>query len=124
MKKKSKEVQEERPDDGLFQALLEQVVTNDVKVLLKKDKEYGSSWKKRGGTGAFMMLARKWDRLETQVSSTTGRAGVVVSAYDIFEHAMRDDRVEGVLDDIQDLRRYLILVEAELIRLGHGEKKA
>jgi hypothetical protein len=78
----------------------------DVEVLLEKDLEYGGSWKRRGGIGAFMMLARKWDRIETQV----GRVG-----WDLFLAVRIDDRPEGVLDDIRDLRRYLALVEAELV---------
>jgi hypothetical protein len=85
---------------------LEYICANDVAVLLEKDREYGGSWKKRGGVGAFMMLARKWDRLEEQVS----RVG-----YNIFEAAKRDQREEGILDDLRDLRRYLLLVESELL---------
>ena len=52
-----------------------------------------------------MMLARKWDRLEKQVVETQ---------FDVFAAAEKDQRVEGVIDDIRDLRRYLLLVEAEL----------
>ena len=52
-----------------------------------------------------MMLARKWDRLEKQVSE---------KHFDVFAAAEDDQRVEGVIDDIRDLRRYLLLVEAEL----------
>ncbi len=33
-----------------------------------------------------------------------------------FLAAKKDTRAEGILDDIQDLRRYLMLVEAEIIR--------
>ena len=42
----------------------------DVRMLVKKEQEYGSSWKIRGGVGALMMLARKWDRLENQEEET------------------------------------------------------
>lgn len=77
----------------------------DVAVLAEKSKDYGDSWKKRGGVGAFMMLARKWDRLETQ----TQRYG-----WDVFRAIREDQRPEGILDDIRDLRRYLLLVEAEM----------
>ena len=41
----------------------------DITGLLKAERSYGDSWKKRGGVGAFMMLARKWDRLENQVKA-------------------------------------------------------
>jgi len=87
--------------------IVEKVAQVDVTKLHKAEQSYGNSWKQRGGVGAFMMLARKWDRLEKQVN---------VSNYDIFLAAEKDNRAEGIVDDIQDLRRYLMLVEAEIIR--------
>jgi hypothetical protein len=82
---------------------LQLVLDNDHEFLIKKDVEYGASWLKRGGVGAFMMLARKWDRLEEGVKQKP-------HAYDVYDF-LKDhpDRI----DDIQDLRRYLALVEAE-----------
>jgi len=77
----------------------------DITGLLKAERSYGDSWKKRGGVGAFMMLARKWDRLENQVKAHD---------YDIFEAIKRDVRIEGIIDDIRDLRRYLLLVEEHM----------
>ena len=75
----------------------------DVKALEVAETTYGDSWKKRGGVGAFMMLARKWDRIENQ-STKVG--------YDIFTAISNDPSASGILDDIRDLRRYLILVES------------
>ena len=49
---------------------MQRIVEEDIEVLEQKGKEYGDSWKKRGGVGAFMMLARKWDRIEQRVSSS------------------------------------------------------
>tara|TARA_R100001460_G_scaffold54931_2_gene94226 strand:- start:4752 stop:5126 length:375 start_codon:yes stop_codon:yes gene_type:complete len=77
----------------------------DVEGLDKAEKSYGDSWRQRGGIGAFMMLARKWDRLEKQVNEF---------GYDIFNAIDNDTRDEGILDDIRDLRRYLFLVEAHM----------
>ena len=37
--------------------------------------------------------------------------------WDIFKSIENDRRPEGILDDIQDLRRYLLLVEAHM-RVG------
>lgn len=84
---------------------LQGVSATDVASVKAKDAEYGGSWKKRGGVGAFMMLARKWDRLEQQVA---------VKGWDVFAAVEEDRREEGVIDDLRDLRRYLLLVEAEL----------
>ena len=81
------------------------LATEDVTALHEAEKSYGDSWKKRGGVGAFMMLARKWDRIENQVND---------SNYDIFLALEEDGRQEGLIDDIRDLRRYLLLVEAEM----------
>lgn len=85
------------------------ITDEDVRVLVEKDKDYGSSWKKRGGSGAFFMLARKWDRLENQVQQHN---------FDIFAAINKDRREEGILDDIRDLRRYLELVESEVVAVG------
>lgn len=88
-----------------LRAALEDVVARDVEELVRKDAEYGSSWKRRGGVGAFMMLARKWDRIENYLQTR---------GWDILGAALEDRRLEGLRDDIGDLRRYLMLVGAEL----------
>jgi len=87
-------------------SLLKNIFEKDNIVLHDKDKSYQGSWKKRGGVGAFMMLCRKWDRIEVTVKSHN---------YDIFEAYKKDIRLETLRDDIQDLRRYLALIEAEMI---------
>ena len=84
---------------------VKQLSYEDVFGLDEAEKSYGDRWKQRGGVGAFMMLARKWDRLEKQVEQQN---------YDVFKAAELDMRDEGILDDIRDLRRYLFLVEAEI----------
>lgn len=85
--------------------LVLEIADNDVRVLKEKDAEYGGSWLKRGGVGAYMMACRKFDRLEEQVKKR---------GWDVFAAAEADDRAEGILDDIGDLRRYLLLIEAEI----------
>ena len=104
MAKKKEEVMEKYSD---MIKMVEEVTTSDVHKLHEAEKSYGNSWKQRGGVGAFMMLARKWDRLEKQVKKCN---------YDIFNAVHIDRREEGILDDIGDLRRYLALVEAEVTR--------
>ncbi len=79
---------------------------NDVNTLRRKDAEYGSSWKKRGGVGAFMMLARKMDRIEKLLD---GHA-----VQDLVQALQDDTREEGVKDDVGDLRRYLLLVYCQI----------
>jgi len=100
------------PDD--YSPIINNVLglaNQDVEGLHESEQSYGDSWKQRGGVGAFMMLARKWDRLEKQVNEYN---------YDVFLAAKDDMREEGILDDIRDLRRYLFLVEAEVRMRGNG----
>lgn len=105
---------------------LAEISSDDAKGLVMAQKSYGNSWKSRGGTGAFMMLARKWDRLENRVSRKLTVLGIEngsaeeikATPYDIFEHIAADERAEGIIDDVRDLRRYLLLVEAEMVARG------
>ena len=83
---------------------------NDYTSLCEAEKTYGNSWKKRGGVGAFMMLARKWDRIENLTKKYD---------YDVFRTIEEYPEATGVIDDIRDLRRYLLLVEAEMVQIGH-----
>lgn len=91
---------------------LDALAAEDVAGIRKATVSYGDSWKKRGGVSAWMMLARKFDRLEQalQMPNEQYRS--------IFTAAEEDTRSEGIIDDIRDLRRYLLLVEAELRARG------
>lgn len=93
---------------------LESIAESDVANIEEKERAYGSSWKRRGGIGAFMMLARKFDRIEQRVSAEVPGA----QKHNLFQHILADRRAEPLLDDIRDLRRYLILVEAEMAARG------
>jgi len=84
--------------------LLDQALA-DIIQLMNKNQAYGSSWKRRGGVGAFMMAARKWDRLE-EIMKGVG--------YDVFVSDVKDIGGETVRDQVGDLRRYLMLIETEL----------
>ena len=82
---------------------IKNLTEQDIECLKNAEVSYGDSWRKRGGIGAFMMLARKWDRIENQ----TNKQG-----YDMFAAIFSDTTDTGLLDDIRDLRRYLLLVES------------
>jgi hypothetical protein len=88
---------------------LQAIANADLEVIVRKDREYGASWKKRGGTSAFHIMVRKADRIETAVEKIN---------YDIFQALRNDTRKEGLIDDIRDLRRYLDLLEAWAIEEG------
>jgi hypothetical protein len=107
---------------------LKEVALEDVAGLERAERQYGSSWKRRGGVGAFMMLARKWDRLETALKPREDNPALAngatpdrpVAPWDIFGAIATDQRAEGIIDDIRDLRRYLLLVESEMRARGKG----
>jgi len=79
------------------------VALEDVKELERKEATYRGSWKKRGGVGTAMMLLRKIDRLEVMLEQR---------GYDIFKD-MGDGSDGTMLAEIRDLRRYLLLTDAE-----------
>lgn len=73
--------------------------------LLKKDAEYGGSWLKRGGIGAYMMKVRKSDRLEEQVKK---------KGYDVFAAIQASKHTSESLEDtLLDDAGYAILILAE-----------
>lgn len=73
----------------------------------RKNEEYGGSWKQRGGTDSFFMLARKWDRIEVQCRRFH---------FNVLEALRQDRRTEGLVDDIDDLIGYLLLVRNEALK--------
>tara|TARA_R100001126_G_scaffold44096_1_gene25040 strand:- start:467 stop:781 length:315 start_codon:yes stop_codon:yes gene_type:complete len=94
--------------------IIRKLANLDVSKLEQAERSYGDSWRKRGGIGAFMMLARKWDRIENQVTK---------DGYDIFESIYNDPSNTGILDDIRDLRRYLLLVESFMVSESTGDSE-
>ena len=97
---------------NVYSPIIEKVMelcNQDSIALHEAEKSYADSWKKRGGVGAMMMLARKWDRIENQVQK---------EGYDVFSAILNDASSDGIMDDIRDLRRYLLLVEAEMVMKG------
>src|SRR5688500_10741482 len=88
---------------------LQHVFADDARITPVRDAQYNSSWKKRGGTSAYENVARKIDR----ITAACERAG-----NDIFNAIKADSGDRGLIDDIRDLRRYLALVEAEMLAWG------
>lgn len=87
-----------------------------VKFVNDKDIQYGSSWRKRGGAGAFFVMARKWDRIE-QICETRHPA-----KYDIFDVFEADNRRETILGDCLDLVGYLLILVEHMVEIGHVTK--
>jgi hypothetical protein len=103
------------------------IAASDLATLHEKEATYQGSWKRRGGVGAFMMLARKWDRLESMLNGNRDpiEGPHVVSIYDLFGQIEYDVKFLGLqgsdgsaLAEVRDLRRYLLLIEAEMVARG------
>lgn len=90
---------------------LRAVTDEDVREIKRKEDTYKGSWKKRGGVGAFMMLARKWDRIEEMCKRRH---------FDILEQ-VGDGNDGSLIAEIRDLRRYATLIESELMASGKIE---
>ena len=89
---------------------LTHIAHSDVEELESAQQSYGNSWKLGGGVSAFFMLRRKWDRALKRLKEC---------GLDIFAAIRDDKRREGIINDIRDLRRYLMLVEAEAWARGY-----
>lgn len=81
---------------------LDILIKDDANELAKREESYGGSWKAYGGFSAFMNIARKWQRIEHQAKQYN---------YDIFKAIEARPGLDGTMDDIRDLRRYLLLIE-------------
>jgi hypothetical protein len=116
------------------------VAEGDVSFLEERERTYQGSWKRSGGRSAWFMLRRKIDRLLVMMARPPAPAGFdlksiggVVLNHDDLEYLracyVSEDiflKIEAepggedgtVLAEIRDLRRYLCLVEAEMMARG------
>ena len=78
----------------------------------EKDRQYGSSWRQRGGVGAFFTIVRKLDRLERACEDKN---------YDIFKCFAEEERKEGILDDCVDIIGYLLVLLEYMIEIEYVE---
>lgn len=107
-----------------YHQYLGQIADEDLNYIKRKDVQYAASWKRREGPGAFFTMARPWDRFEN-----IARAGVVsnnekglgaadIKPFDIFA-IIQAQGLAGpdgsLIACVRDLRRYLLLLEAEMI---------
>jgi|SRR3972149_5871497 len=88
-------------------AYLRAVVEQDVETVRAKEAVYHGAWKRHGGAGVFYQgLVRKWDRIVAMLEQ---------HHMDVFAACEADGAEEGFLDQIDDLRCYLLLVKAEVM---------
>ena len=82
------------------------MLAQDCEEVRKRDESYGSSWKKRGGIGAFMMTARKFDRIMQNTPNN--------SLSELRNHVGDEGVSDTIANDLKDFRRYLLLIETEI----------
>ena len=93
-------------------------VTNtlaEIKIMVDAGyKKYGESCLKRGYLGLYMMLARKWDRIELVMER---------SNYSLQNALSCNPPPDGLLDDINDLIVYLVILRSEISAKNLQHKK-
>jgi hypothetical protein len=94
-----------------------QLMTECVTTCKKKDAEYGSSWCKRGGTGAYFTIIRKGDRLDAQLKKL---------GWNILDVSDDPMSTESLDETIKDYIAYLglVLEKREAIRKARAERDA
>lgn len=106
--------QDDIPDELAYLRNIKDIFDHDLQIILDKDiRQYRGSWKKRGGVGAYFTFVRKIDSLVAQCDA---------GGYNIFKLCIDNGSGDGgTLEQVRDLRRYLALVEAELVQRAYVE---
>lgn len=73
-----------------------------VDTAIQKDKEYGASWCRRGGIGAWFTTVRKFDRIATQLGNVGN---------DLWELRGDLNSTEALEETLIDAVNYLLLIE-------------
>lgn len=106
-------------DNLRYHRHLNTVTKADVEYVATKDAQYDASWKKRGGRGAWFTIVRPWDRLESMLKR--------LYADDVF-FGLNHEGLTGpdgsLIACVRDLRRYLLLLECEMMEQEEQRKNA
>lgn len=86
------------PGNELIKALFSSLVN----LAQQKDAEYGASWCKRGGIGAWFTTVRKFDRLVTQMKAKNN------NIWDVTDDI---NSTEALEETIKDAINYLLLIK-------------
>lgn len=95
---------------------MREIFEQGVNLCEMKNREYGASWSRRGGVGAFFTVWRKVDRLEAQLKNAD---------FNFFDLSVDKDSTESLDETIKDLILYLGLVlekREALFNLQNQEK--
>lgn len=81
--------------------IMQKLQDDTLAMCRKKDAEYGASWCKRGGVGAFFTIWRKADRLEEQLR---------MRGFNMLDVTDDPNSTESLDETIRDFANYLYLV--------------
>lgn len=93
----------DEPELLVDQLAVENILPSLLLLQNRKEKFYGESWRKYGDIGAFFNTARKWDRIETIMSSA-----MKDGTEKLFDGS-NDLSTETILDTIIDLSLYSMM---------------
>jgi hypothetical protein len=111
-----RDISAKQPDgDSIDYDLLAQILGKDIDVIRAKNATYQDSWRRRGGVDSFMMLARKWDRIETMCKAEGFNIINAGSKYR-GKYGEKIEQDGTLIAEIRDLRRYLAMVDEYLVR--------
>lgn len=100
-----------------YHQFLGKIADEDLNYIKRKDVQYSASWKKREGPGAFFTIVRPWDRFESIARKGIDGLLTPVPPFDIFgiiQHEGLTGPDGSLIACVRDLRRYLLLLEAEM----------
>ena len=104
-----------------FEKRIKAIAAQDAERLLAGAQKYGDSWRKRGGREAYFNVTRKIDRLERACEQAKVDCDIFAA---LRANPASDGELggkDGLLDDLRDLRHYLILVEEYVTRGANDE---
>jgi len=99
----------------------------DAKFISERDAHYKSSWKARGGIGAFFTIVRPWDRLcaiaERGTAGISPKEQPPAKPLDLF-HILQEEIAAGLTEEndgtlqacIRDLAAYMQLLRCEVMQ--------
>jgi hypothetical protein len=87
----------------------QELIDSCVDISKRKDKEYGASWCKRGGIGAWFTTVRKFDRLHTQLK---------MMDFNIWDVSLDVQSTESLEETLLDAINYLLLINEKSLTIA------
>lgn len=110
-------------DPNVFYQMLDSTIIRESLMLWvlynKKNKHYQDSWKKRGDIGVLLTVARKWDRIDSQIRQAMANGNLDEQGN--LRESVFDGNSETLTDTIADLATYSLMWLADLMERHPSE---